>query len=317
MSKGDLIGMKLIPYLILIASMAHGQSQRLALAFRIDEKDFIPEGITWDKGDNHFFIGGINKRKIVRVDAGGKVSDFVQTGQDGLGQVLGLHVDDERRLWACNNEAGNKKGGKAQVHVYDLNTGQLIHMFQLSEEEEVHLFNDVVVVEPGVAYVTDSDHSTIYRLDLNSKTIEPFIHSDQLRYCNGIAMTPDATRLAVSTARGFQLIDLSTKALSRLPMNYLSIADGLYRYNSSLIAIQNVFFPVSIVRFDLNQKFDEVIEEKLLVVNHPSFKIPTTGVVVGNWFYFIANSQLDQLDGENIINPDKLQPVEIWKIKLD
>jgi hypothetical protein len=47
------------------------------------------------------------------------------------------------------------------------------------------------------------------------------------------------------------------------------------------------------------------------------FDIPTTGVVVGDWFYFIGNSQLPMLEDDGTIkNPEKLKEVVILKLSL-
>ena len=49
------------------------------------------------------------------------------------------------------------------------------------------------------------------------------------------------------------------------------------------------------------------------------FSIPTTGVVVGDMFYFIANSQLAQIAGNKgkIRNPEALTSTYILKLKLN
>lgn len=309
--------MKYLLALCLILNAGVAFCQDLKLAFRIKEKDLIPEGIAWDKATGDFYVGSIYKNKIVRVRSNGEISDFLAPKQDGVGQVLGLHVDGHGRLWACSNDVGSREGGKAQVHVYDLKSGALLAIFSYSKEGEVHMFNDVFVLDSEIAFVTDSDNSSIFKLDLQQKSVELFVASDQLTYCNGLTSTEDQSKLIVSTARGLQLIDLESRTISRLPMNYLSVADGLYRYKNSLIAVQNIFFPVSIVQYQLNAAFEEVVKEKLLVADHASFDVPTTGVVVGSWFYFIANSQLDKLEGDKITAGDKLREVQIWKVKLD
>ena len=148
------------------------------------------------------------------------------------------------------------------------------------------------------------------------KSIEKFIQSDQLRYCNGIVKILH-DKIIVSTSRGFQIIDLKSREINRLDMKYLSMADGLYVRGNSLVAILNVFYPVSIVQFDLSVDFLRVVNERLLLTNHQSFDIPTTGVIVRGWFYYIANSQLDHVVGDTLVHKQELKETEIWKLKLD
>src|SRR6478736_4914990 len=79
--------------------------QNVGIAFRLTEKDLIPEGITFDPTTKSFYVSSINKRKIVKVDEQGRVSDFIPSGQDEIGEVLGLKIA-KGKLWACNDLPG-------------------------------------------------------------------------------------------------------------------------------------------------------------------------------------------------------------------
>ncbi len=71
-------------------------------AFRIPEKDLIPEGIAYDPEDDSFYVGSLLKRKIVHVRHDRSVADLVGPKEGIPGDVLGLRVDAERRrLWAA------------------------------------------------------------------------------------------------------------------------------------------------------------------------------------------------------------------------
>ncbi len=51
--------------------------------------------------------------------------------------------------------------------------------------------------------------------------------------------------------------------------------------------------------------------------NHTQFTVlPTTGANHGNNFYFIANSQIDNLNGGKIKDVTKLAPVRIAVVRL-
>ena len=49
----------------LIIQLSFGQSTEIA--FRLAERDLIPEGITYDPLTKTFYIGSINKKKIVKL----------------------------------------------------------------------------------------------------------------------------------------------------------------------------------------------------------------------------------------------------------
>ena len=54
-----------------------------------------------------------------------------------------------------------------------------------------------------------------------------------------------------------------------------------------------------------------------LALNEPDMS-PTTGVIVGEWFYYIANAQLRSFTQEGKIFPwDQLHDVQIRKIRLN
>ena len=70
---------------------------------------------------------------------------------------------------------------------------------------------------------------------------------------------------------------------------------------------------------DCSADFTKVEKISFLAVNHAQMNLPTTGVLVDNYFYFIANSQLLQVVGNKgaIKNPAKLQDVIIMRVKIN
>src|SRR5260221_2222442 len=50
---------------------------RARVAFTTEEKDLVPEGLAYDAKRNVFYLGSLNRRKIVQIAEDGKVSDFV------------------------------------------------------------------------------------------------------------------------------------------------------------------------------------------------------------------------------------------------
>ena len=55
----------------------------------------------------------------------------------------------------------------------------------------------------------------------------------------------------------------------------------------------------------------------MLESRNPLFAIPTTGVIVGSDFYYIANSRLDQLSPDGRLRPNaRLEPVVVLKAPL-
>lgn len=288
----------------------------------IMEKDIIPEGIAYDEKSKTTFLSSIYKNKILSISPEGFTNDFVSSGQDGIKQVLGMKVFNGQ-LWACNNTPEQDTiNREANIHVYDLASKKLVKRITIKDGTK-HLFNDLYITRNGDVYVTDSDGAGIYVIKNGSNKAEPFIKGGTIPYPNGITATADEKKIIVSTGggQGIVSIDLETKAIKSITHSHYFIigADGLYRYKNKLIAVQNVTFPEGIVEMTLSNDGQTITDIRHLVVNIPEFDTPTTGVIVGDEFYFIANSQLFQLIGNNgkIKNPEKLKETTILKISLN
>ncbi|HEY5823947.1 MAG TPA: SMP-30/gluconolactonase/LRE family protein [Cyclobacteriaceae bacterium] len=305
--------------LLLWTSACFAQYPKVESVFTIPLHDFIPEGIAYDPNTKTFYIGSLNQRKIVAITKNGKVGDFVKTGQDGLGQVLGIKVFNGS-LWACTGLVDKKSTQFQGVYQFDLTNGKLIKKYKVSEDGRSHLLNDLVITQSGIVFITDTNDSSLFRVNPDSENLEKFVESGLLRYANGVTLSPDEKKLIISTGRGFLEVDINSKALSPIPFqNYYVVGlDGIYTYKESIIGIQNVTFPVSISRYDFSTKRDAIDRAEILSVNHPLFNIPTTGVIVDDWFYFIANSQLDQWDENEgkIKAPGKIKEIVIARIKF-
>jgi DNA-binding beta-propeller fold protein YncE len=306
--------------LLLIGFCATAQSQKAEVAFIIPEKDLIPEGIAYDARTETFYVGSINKKKIVAIDKKGKAKDFISSGQEGIGNVLGMKAVNGI-LWACNNSPENEEQHVHQVHQYDLQSGKLIRSYAIPSDDKKHLLNDLVVTSKGDVFISDADGSSIFKIDPAKQTIEKFLEAGELIYANGITTSPDGNKLIVSTGRGLMQVDFATKKISQLGFReyYLVGIDGLCEYKNSLIGIQNVTFPTSINRYYLNNEATSIDRADVLIMEDPLFHVPTTGVIVNDWFYFITNSHLDLWDDptNKISESEKLKDVVIAKIRLN
>lgn len=297
-------------------------------AFSLREKDVIPEGITYDPRQQKFYVSSIYKRKIIGINLDGTTFDFVGEAQDGLYSTLGMKVDAARnQLWVLGvmntprpRIMNQKEFGKSAVFQYDLGTRQLVRKYEVNDTLD-HLFNDLVI-SGGSAFVTDSETESIYRIDLERHTIELFYHWDWMFYPNGITVSPDQQYLFVAHWAGISRIsiaDTQSVMLEIKPNTTLTGIDGLSFYNNSLIAVQNSAGPQSrIMQFDLNKQLTAVTKATVLESQNPLYNVPTTGTIVNDEFYFIANSQLQNFDAQgSIFPPEKMQPTYILKLKLN
>lgn len=311
----------LFGYLFLLSGCAKvvtPQTRNVTEAFRLKERSLIPEGIAYNPIDESFYVGSIAQRKIVRVDSKGRASDFAVS----LNQILGMKVDTVANLlWACGNATVDSARHVSSVYVFSLSDGALLKKYEVTGRKK-HLFNDVVITSRGDAYVTDSNGGSVFVIRKTRDAIEEFTKPGSVPGANGITLTPDESRILVATAgrRGIVGIDLKSGEVTALQSDrYLLIGyDGMYRYKNSIIGIQNVTFPEGVMKLTCDEAFSQVKDVEFVAVSVPEFHIPTTGVIVGNHFYFIANSHVDQImeDSGDIKDPAAVREPVIMKVRL-
>ncbi len=284
------------------------------LEFVTEEKDLIPEGLAYDTKQNLFYLSSLNRKKIVKIDAEGRTSDFVPGDRYGLLPVLGIRLDPtDGTVWADSFE----DAGRTELLHFDA-TGKLLGRYAPSNSAK-HGFNDLVVRKNGEVIMTDSLNNRVFRFDRRSGSFTPLAVYRALFYPNGVALADDDRSLYVADAVGVVRIDLAdgtSRDVNPGPRSTLAGADGIYWHNGSLIAIQNGIGSPRIAAFKLSADGNRVIRTTVLE-NHTQFTVlPTTGAIRGNDFYFIANSQIDNLNGDKVMDETKLAVVRIAMVRL-
>jgi hypothetical protein len=72
--------------------------------------------------------------------------------------------------------------------------------------------------------------------------------------------------------------------------------DGLYWYRGGLIGVQGIPTLARVVRYALSSDGSRITSGAVIERGQPVVHQPTTGVIVGSRFYYIANSQYGRLD---------------------
>ena len=187
------------------------------------------------------------------------------------------------------------------------------------EDGAKHGFNDLVLRKNDEVILTDSVSNQVYRLDRKTHTFARLPVHRPLSGPNGIALDDDARQLYVADDFGVVRMDLDSGASTDVmpgPHNTLAGIDGLYWHKGSLIAIQNGIGSPRIAAFRLSKDGSRVTQTTVLENRTAFTATPTTGAIHGNDFYFIANSQSDNLNGEKIMDVTKLSPVRIAIVRL-
>jgi hypothetical protein len=164
----------------------------------------------------------------------------------------------------------------------------------LDNQPTRHFRNDLTVDARGDVFISDSLGHEVYTIDVGRDRLEVFLSHEWLQTPNGIDLSPDGKRLFVSVPGGALVIRTDTKeaTLAAVPNDQPFWADGLYFYRDSLIAVGPREGRPAVTRYFLNADLDHIDGYRIIDEGNPAFGQPTTGALVGDELYFIANSQL-------------------------
>jgi len=271
---------------------------RSAPAFGIAESDLIPEDITYDPKTRRFFVSSVRRSKIISLDGNGtKETDFAKTDWP----VLALRVDAARRiLWAaagwlpqCENCRDTDKD-KTALLAFDLDSGELKQRIDLPVPG---LLGDMTISREGEIYVSEGINGAVLRLRVGAKSLERLDVPGEFPSPQTPALSKDEKTLYVPDyVRGIAAIALSTGAVTWLkPADDIALSgiDGLYVHGDSFVAVQNGTTPARVMLFSLDLR-----KQKVMEANTAELGQPTHGTLVGNTFYFIANSGWEEYDDQ-------------------
>ncbi len=285
------------------------------LAFVTEEKDLVPEGLAYDARQNVYYLSSLNRRKIVRINAEGRVSDFVPAGRDNLLPVLGIRVDpSDGTVWA-NSWAELTE--RSELLHFDA-SGNLLGRYA-PQDAAKHGFNDLVVRKNGEVILTDSVSNQVFRFDPRAHTFAPLPFHRLLSGPNGIALDDDDRLLFVADDFGVVRVELDSSGTIDVnpgPRSTLAGIDGLYWRKGNLIAIQNGIGSPRVAAFRLSKDGSRVTQTTILENRTPFTTLPTTGAIHGNEFYFIANSQVDNMNRDKVMDVTKLAVIRIAVVQL-
>jgi hypothetical protein len=284
-------------------------------AFRTREKDLVPEGLAYDAQRNLFYLTSLNRRKIVEIGRDGNESDFVPADRFGLLPVLGIRLNaSDDTIWA---DSFTDSTGQTELLHFDAN-GKLLGRFKPTDSAK-HGFNDLVVRKNGEVITTDSLASEVLRFDPSAHSFATLPLHRPLFYPNGVALSDDDHTLYVADSLGVLSVDLANSQSHDVdpgPRSTLAGIDGLYWHNGSLIGIQNGIGTPRIVAFHLSSDGLRVTRATVLENRTSLCVLPTTGAIRGSDFYFIANSQIDNMNNDKVMDVTRLEVVRVGVLRL-
>jgi hypothetical protein len=278
------------------------------VAFEIADPDYLPEALAYDSVRSRFLIGSLTHRSVSAFAPNGTASPFVANAP-GMLRIVGVHIDAPRHrlwfaTWAPDSAARADSADPPSItrlFLAELATGRIVKSWTPDGGRPGHLLNDFVITKDGALFITDTETGAIYRLRSPDDSLEHFLQPDGVRYAvaNGITATPDGRTLYVAYLQGIARVDVDSRAIAVVPAPdsvSTSSIDGLYWYRGSLVGVQGIPTLSRVVRYALSADGSHITSGAVLERGRPVVIQPTTGTIVGNRFYYIANPQYGRLD---------------------
>jgi hypothetical protein len=274
------------------------------IAFELEDRELVPEGIAYDAPSRSFFLGSFAKGKIVRVGAESAVTEFASR----LDPILGIAVDSPRRkLYAVSTSvltAEGRKNPRNAVLVYDVDTRNLLRRVDVPEAAQL---NDVTVARGGRVFASDSANGAIYEIPAEGPA-RVLIPKDQVRGSNGLAASADAKRLYVAHSTGLAVmpIDGSAGEVKRVvnkTRESVAAIDGLYEWQGQLIGVQNLTTPGRVILITLSGDGASITQVKTLLSHHNnSLDEPTTGAITERGFHLLAATGVSHVNDRGTLD---------------
>ena len=302
-----------------LAERANGPIARGQVWAVLEERDLVPEGTAWDPATASVLVGSLNKNKIVAIASDGTVRDRVPRGSNGLGSVVGIHVDSIGRvLWVASNPRFDQPADTtaSALFAFDPSTGAFKARYAAPGAGR-HFFNDITSGPDGTVYVTETPAGRVWRLRPGAAALEPFAVAGELRGPNGITISADGRQLFVADVDHIQVIPLGGGDSWRLAVpDSINLAgiDGLAFAGGALIAHHPLAF-WRIARYLLDPAHRAITRRELFESNTPDSRTSTTGEVAGGQYVFIGNGQIDRMNTRTIDSAG-MQPIRMYRIPL-
>ncbi len=296
----------------------------------LDRDVVMPEALAIEPGGERMFLGTVRDGRILVSDDDGENWELFASPESiaELQGVFDLVVDaDNGFLWVATGRVPQFQGEPREDGVrssllrFDLASGELDAEFPLSTGSGRNLLGSLAVAADGTVYAADTMAPVIYRLDDEEEGLHTYFGHQNFTSLRGLALGPDDRLLYIADYElGIFVIDAdggkqAWKLAVPETLNEGGI-DGLFFWNSHLVAIQNGISPQRVVRLELGPDGLGVVAVAPIAAARPEFDTPTFGVMDGQNLYFLAASHWQHVDAEGNAR-GTLPEVPILKLDVD
>jgi len=305
--------MKKIPFIALgiaciagIAAMNPEPSPRI----EFDALESYPEGITFDKAANVYYVSSARLGNIGKVTPQGAYSVF--HGDTTLKSSYGLKIHpDGKRLFACVGDANYSKYTSpatrtrmARLISIDLASGQRLSDVDLSTLlPGKHFPNDIAFDLQNNAYITDSFAGAIYKVSPEGKatifTRDEVFKTEGVGL-NGIVFHPDGFLIVDNSAKGqlFKIDIKNPKSVTKIGIDQFFLgADGLLLSDKNTLNMVVNGGSDKIYQLSSTDSW-KTAKVAASTLSTDRFTYPSTATLNGNDIW-VMNAQFNQLLDSN------------------
>ena len=286
------------------------------VAFTVPDKDLFPEGLAVDAANGVFYMGSEHRKKIVKFTLKGVVADFVKQDAYDLSPVGVVHVDHSYHRVGATTDAGVKH--RPELLHFDAQ-GKLLERYA-EPGSMPHDLNDSVLRDTREIFATDTEGNHVYRFDRAAHTFTDMRLDRPVFEPNGITLSRDGNLLFIADDLGVIRVDLrSNESTDVDPGSHDTLAgiDGLYWYKGNLVGVEYGTGAYRVMRWRLSADGRTVVSSEVLERGTELVNNPTTGAILGDKFYFMANTGIYNLENGEIVDESKLEPVKIAVVALE
>lgn len=172
---------------------------------------------------------------------------------------------------------------------------EILHRYPVPADGRPHILGKIVIAPDGRIFATDALLPMVYVLEPGEPAMRPFFNQPYFVSLRGMALSEDGrlmyladhemgvTVIELASARSVQLIAPETLNLGGI--------DGLNMWRNALVVVQSGISPQRVMRLDLDPTGTSVTAIAPMAVALDIFDSPKYGIVRGDDFYFLANSQ--------------------------
>ncbi len=268
----------------------------------IGPADFFAEGVARGP-DGSFYLTSVRHGRVVRRTPDGRETDLLAPGET-LWAVSGIGLaSDGQSVWVSSNAIPQRAGydstqdGRSELVRLNV-SGGVMRRIAVPGGEAGAMIGDLLVMPDGGVYGSDTRGQAIWYLESGGSEPRVVARHPLVRSPQGLVPAGDGIRLLVADySHGILMVDPRNGAVEPLPFpegTTLLGIDGLARHGRDLIAIQNGGVVPRVLRLRLDAAETRLVAVEVIDRNLKVAEEPTLGVVVGDDFYYVANSQWEK-----------------------